>query len=253
MRIRILPSASGDSRGGQYVTTYLIDDAVAIDAGCLGLYGTPASQRRISNVFLTHSHADHIASLPVFVETICAGGGSVAVYGPAETLRALSTDVFNDRIWPDYSHLPSGARPDVRFVPIEPEHAVEVSGLRVTPIPVDHSVVTFGYVVESSERTVVFGGDSGPTDRIWEFARRRGDVRAVFIETSFPNDMRDLALDVGHLTPELLREEIGKLPGDASIIVTHIKPGFKETIIAEIESLRLPRLEIGVVNAAYEF
>jgi cAMP phosphodiesterase len=254
MKIKILPSAFGESANNQYVTTFLIDDVVAIDAGCIGLYGDPTDQRRITHVFVTHSHADHIGSLPVFVETVnAADGGSVVVYGHPETMHALSTDVFNDRIWPDYSRLPANDRPDLRFESLNAEQVVEVAGLRITPVPVNHKVTTFGYVVESPDCAVVFGGDSGPTDRIWDIARRQDKLKAAFVETSFPNDLRELAVEVGHLTPELLRDEIKKLPSGTAIVVTHLKPAYRAKIITEIESLRLPQVEVGVVNGDYDF
>ena len=67
MRVRLLPSAPGRDEGAQFLTTFLVDDAVAIDAGALGLFGHPREQAAVKHVFLTHSHADHIATLPIFV------------------------------------------------------------------------------------------------------------------------------------------------------------------------------------------
>jgi cAMP phosphodiesterase len=254
MRIKILPSAFGDLVDNQYLTTFLIDGAVAIDAGCIGLYGDPADQRRISHVFITHSHADHIGSLPIFVETACAaGGGSVVVCGHSDTLHVLSTDVFNDRIWPDYSRFPPDDRPDLRYESLDPEKTMEVAGLRITPVPVDHKITTFGYIVEDRSCAVVFGGDSGPTDRVWEMARRGTHLKAAFIESSFPNELRGLAELAGHLTPELLQEEINKLPRGTSVIVTHLKAAYRDKIIEQIELLRLPHVEIGVANKEYVF
>ena len=54
MKVMLLPSAPG-AGPLQYLTTLLVDGVVAIDAGCLGLYGTPAEQNRVKNVFLTHA------------------------------------------------------------------------------------------------------------------------------------------------------------------------------------------------------
>jgi len=121
MKIKILPSAFGNANDCQYLTTFLIDDVVAIDAGCIGLYGDPGIQSRLSHVFVTHSHADHIGTLPIFVETVCTGQGrSVTIYGHTETLHTLTTDLFNDRVWPDYSRFPPGNRPDVHFIVVDP-------------------------------------------------------------------------------------------------------------------------------------
>ena len=70
MKITLIPSSvsGGADADNQYLTSFLVNDTVAVDAGSLGFYGTPREQARIRHVFLTHTHIDHIASLPIFVE-----------------------------------------------------------------------------------------------------------------------------------------------------------------------------------------
>ena len=65
MKVTILGSSGGASGSRQYVSSYLINESVAIDAGCLGLYGTPEQQACVRHVFLSHAHMDHVASLPL--------------------------------------------------------------------------------------------------------------------------------------------------------------------------------------------
>lgn len=254
MRIRILPSSFGSSVGKQYLTTYLINGAVAIDAGCIGMYGNVADQHRISHVFLTHSHADHLSSLPIFLEnTYEEGEDCVTLYGHPDVLQTLSRDVFNDRIWVDYARLGSEDNPFVRFVALEAETAVQVEDLRITPVQVDHVVTTFGYIVEDASSAVVFGGDSGPTNRIWDIARGLDHLKAAFIEATFPEELQELALRMGHLTPDLLKKEVAKLPENTSVIATHIKPKYQETVIKELKSLELRQLDIGTSSKEYVF
>ena len=106
MKIRILGSSAQDSRSRQYVSTYLINGTVAIDAGCLGFWGTPQEQRAVRHVFLTHSHTDHIASLPIFTENVWTPSDDCPeIYGSAETLDVVQKDIFNNRIWPDFVAL----------------------------------------------------------------------------------------------------------------------------------------------------
>ena len=69
MKITLLPSDLTESAPPcQFLTTYLINDVVAIDAGSLGFYGGPKQQSAIQHVIITHSHIDHVASLPIFLE-----------------------------------------------------------------------------------------------------------------------------------------------------------------------------------------
>jgi len=254
MRIRILPSSFESSGEKQYLTTYLINESIAIDAGCIGMWGDPENQRRISHVFLTHIHADHLSSLPVFLEnTYQEGKDCATLYAHSDVLQTLSTDVFNDRVWVDYGRLGSDDNPFVRLVALEAETEVHVGDLRITPVQVHHVVTTFGYIVEDESSAVVFGADSGPTNKIWEIARGFSHLKAAFIEATFPQELQELALRMGHLTPDLLRMEVAKLPENVSIIATHIKPKYREKVLEELKSLEMRQLDIGTSGKEYVF
>src|SRR5205823_12507757 len=84
MKVMLVPSAL-TAGPRQYLTAFLVGDSVAIDAGSLGFYGSPAEQARIRHVFLTHTHLDHIASLPIFLENVSQDDGAhcPTVYAPA--------------------------------------------------------------------------------------------------------------------------------------------------------------------------
>ena len=77
--------------------------------------------------------------------------------------------------------------------------------LTVTAVPVHHSVETVAYVIgsehDASKATAIFVGDTGPTDEIWRVAEKEENVRAIFVETSLPEGMADVAQMTGHLTP----------------------------------------------------
>jgi ribonuclease BN (tRNA processing enzyme) len=254
VRVRILPSDLGTGGEREFLSAFVLEGTVAIDAGPLALCGTSDEQGRIDRVFLTHSHADHVGSLPVFVENSAdARRGVLAVHGGKETLDSLKEDVFNDRVWPDYRRLAAVERERLRYAPLEPEVPVEANGLRITPVPVRHTVPAFGYVVESEDGVVVFGGDSGPTDRIWEVARGKGRVRAVFMEATFPDEEGDLARRTGHLTPRLVAEEAAKLPAGTSVVVVHMRPRFRDRIVEELGRGVAGGVEIGKGGAEYRF
>src|SRR6185436_12367272 len=96
----------------QYLTCALLNDTIALDAGSLGLYATPEQQARVRHVLLTHSHLDHVATLPIFLENVYEDRGDpVTVYGNAATLDALRRHFFNDTIWPDFVALSQDGHP----------------------------------------------------------------------------------------------------------------------------------------------
>ncbi len=253
MRVRILPSAT---QGGvhQFLTSYVIDDTVAIDAGCIGFHGEPLSQARIGTVFLSHSHADHVCSLPIFVMNIeDLATEPLAVYGPESTLQCLRQDVFNGRTWPDFLKFTRNGQPLVTLAPLVAEQSVAVNGLTVTPVPVHHIVPTFGFVVDDGRSAVAFSSDTAPTERLWAIARGIPRLKAVFLGVSFPNSFEPLARKAGHLTPKLAGEEMAKIPAGITVFVVHIKASHRAEVVEELAALGLRNLAIAESGVDYEF
>ncbi|HEY4049413.1 MAG TPA: 3',5'-cyclic-nucleotide phosphodiesterase [Acidobacteriaceae bacterium] len=254
MKIRLLGSSIPEPARRQYVTSYLINGAVGIDAGCTGFHDSPQEQEAVKNLFLTHSHIDHTASLPIFVENAWTPAGDCpTIYGSRETLDAMQKHIFNDVIWPDFIALSRNTSPFLRLCHLEPETPLQAAGLRITPVPVNHVVPTFGFVVSDAHSSVIFGADSGPTDRIWDVAHQTPNLRAVFLEACFPNSLAGLAKVSLHLTAEMFASEVAKIPAGVKIVAVHIKVRYRDQVIRELAALRLPNLEIGECEKNYEF
>jgi ribonuclease BN (tRNA processing enzyme) len=236
------------------VSSYLINGTVAIDAGCLGFWGTPQEQEAINHVFLTHSHSDHTASLPIFVENAWTPAENCPViYGSTETLDVVQKHIFNNHIWPDFIALSRSMPPFLLVCPIHAEVPVEADGLRITPVRVNHVVPTFGFVVSDGRSAVIFGGDSGPTERLWEIAHQTPGLRAVFLEACFPNSMTHLAEASLHMTPEMFGREVAKMQPAITVLAVHIKMRYRDEVIRELYKLQLPNLEIGECEKEYQF
>jgi ribonuclease BN (tRNA processing enzyme) len=254
MKVRILGSSVNDAARRQFVSSYLVNGTVAVDAGCLGFHGTPQEQEAVRHVFITHCHADHIGSLPIFIENAWTPSDSCPeVYGLRETLDAVQKHVFNDVIWPDFVALSTRMPPFLRLCTVQPEVPVEADGLRITPVPVNHVVPTLAYVVSDGRTAVIFAGDSGPTTRLWEVARQTAGLRAVFLEASFPNSLQGLADVSLHLTAKTFSQEFAKIPSGVKVVATHIKVRYRDEVISELNALALPNLEIGECEKEYEF
>jgi ribonuclease BN (tRNA processing enzyme) len=256
VRVVSIPSSVTRAETGrqQFLSCYLVNRTVALDAGSLGFYRTPRVQGRVKHVFLTHSHMDHVASLPIFIENTYRGDGDCAtIYGGEATLDSVRRDLFNDRVWPDMLRISETRPPYLRLQPIAAGQTVECDGLRVTPVPVDHVVPTFGYIVEEGESAVVFPADTGPTEAIWERANQCRSVKAVFLEVTFPNDMAWLADLAKHLTPELFAVEVRKLKHPALVVAVHLSARVRRQVVREMRALDLPNLEIVRLGKAYQF
>jgi ribonuclease BN (tRNA processing enzyme) len=251
-----VPSSVGGKRmrQTQFLTSYLVNDAVAIDAGSLGFYRSPRKQALIKHLFLSHSHLDHVASLPAFLDnTYNPEADPVIVYGGAETLECLRRDLFNDRLWPNFLQPPPPRPPFLKLQMLEPGVPVAVAGLRLTPVPVCHAVPTLGFIVEEPGATVVFPSDTGPTEEIWVRSSAAANLKAVFLEACFPNELGWLADVARHLTPALFAAEAAKLKQPATFIAVHVHPRHRERVVEELAALGLPNLQIGQFGVPYEF
>jgi ribonuclease BN (tRNA processing enzyme) len=256
VRVVSIPSSvtRDETAAQQFLSCYLVNRTVALDAGSLGFYRTPREQGRVKHVFLTHSHMDHVASLPIFVENTYRGDGDCAtIYGSEATLDSVRRDLFNDRVWPDMLRISETRPPYLRLQAIEAGQTVVCEGLRLTPVPVDHVVPTFGYIVEDDAAAVVFPADTGPTEAIWDRANQCPNVQAVFLEVTFPNDMAWLADLAKHLTPELFAMEARKLKQPARVIAVHLSARVRRQVVKELRALDLPNLEIVRLGKAYQF
>jgi cAMP phosphodiesterase len=236
----------------QFMSSYVINDTLAVDAGCLGFHGTPHEQARIKHVLITHTHIDHIGSLPLFVENAYEGKQDcVIVYGSDDVLDCLHKDIFNDRVWPDFFRLSTADKPFLKAVRLEPEKPLEIDGVRITPVTVNHVVPTLGFVLDEQNAAVLIVSDTGPTDRIWEYANRLPRLKAVFLEVTFPNEMAWLADVSKHLTPSLFAEELRKLHQPAAVVAVHLKARYRDQVIQEIQALGMPQVEIGRFGKPY--
>lgn len=243
-----------DREPPQYLTTYLVNDSIAIDAGSVGLAGTPAEQARIRHIFITHTHIDHIASLPIFLENVYdLQGQPVTIYGSQVVLDTLQRDMFNGRIWPDFIAFSRQGYPILQLEVLTPGQAVHLDGLKITPVPVNHVVPTCGFIVEDESSAIVISSDTGPTGDIWERANRLTNLKAVFLEASFPNAQARLANLAMHLTPADFAHEARKIKNLPRLIAVHIKARFRDQIVAELHALQLPNLEIGKAGTPYDF
>ncbi len=244
MRIRVL-GAHGGASPRHRQTSFLLDDDVCLDAGAVAEALSLARQARIRAVLLTHAHLDHVASLPFLLDNVLGRReGPVEVAAPAEVIASLRRHLFNDELWPDFSRLPGSHGPAVAFRTLAWETPARVAGLTVTAVPVTHVVPACGYLVSDGTGTVVFSGDTGPTERLWEAARAATDVRAVFVECSFPDEKREVARLSRHLTPETVKSELAKMPPDLPVFLYHMKPPGLEAIAVEVAGLGEPRLRL---------
>lgn len=245
MKFRVLGSFGGDSPTCR-MTSFLIDEVVAIDAGAITRALSLEEQRRIGHVLVTHSHMDHTATLPFLIENIFgATGGPVSIYCAKRVLSGVRRHLFNNDTWPDFSRIPNHLYPSLVFKEIEPEVPFVISGLaggdlEVTAIPVNHLVPTVGVLLRQGGSSVIFTSDTGPTERIWEVANTTGDLAAIITECSFPDRLLEVAEVSLHFCPSLLARELEKLTRPIPVYLYHLKPPYLDEIRDELKQTPMP-------------
>lgn len=246
MRVRILGCSGAIARDCR-TTAFLLDHDLLIDAGT-GVGDLSLDEMaQIQNVLLTHSHLDHIAALPLLIDSVAShrlGGamGPVHVYALPETIEALRGHIFNGVIWPDFSAIPTADAPLLRFCPIHTGQVLQIGRHTVEVLPAVHTVPAVGFAVSGNRGHWVFSGDTGPNPDFWDRINQM-DVAMLVIETAFSNREQALAEVSKHLAPVHLATELQRRASGRSypIYITHTKPAETGRIMAEIAPLSQPQ------------
>jgi 3',5'-cyclic-nucleotide phosphodiesterase len=246
MDLKVLGCHGGETPKHR-TSSFLVADRLAIDAGAITSMLSLEEQRKIETVLVSHAHMDHIRDLATIADNRCQQGGPpLVIAGIPDTIKALKKHFFNDRLWPDFSRIPTPLGPTIIYQTIKPEKTFEVSGHQVTPVLVDHTIDTAGFLIDDGETCLAYSGDTGPTDRFWELLNDAPNLRGLLMEVSFPNEQDALAKVSGHHTPKSLGLELSKLHNHAElpILLYHIKPVFQAKVEKQLAKIRKRNLTI---------
>ena len=236
MKIRVL-GCSGAIAKDCRTTSFLIDHDVLIDAGTGVGDLTLEEMQGIDHVFLTHSHLDHIAALPLMVDAVAATRTTpIQVHALQPTIDALKAHIFNNTIWPDFSKIPTPEAPFITFHALETGQTRAIAGKVIEVLPAVHTVPAVGYAVTAGKASWVFTGDTEVNPAFWRRVNEL-DVAMLVIETAFSNKEQDLARRSLHLSPVALAGELDCIDTSRNypIYITHTKPFETELIMAEIQ------------------
>ena len=234
MKLKIL-GCSGGIGGNFRTTSMLLDNDVLIDAGTGVGDLSVAELCKIDHVFVTHSHLDHIACIPLMVDSVgCMRDKPLTIHATEATLEILRQHIYNWKIWPDFTQIPNAQQPYMCYQAIQLGQTVELRGRKITALPANHVVPAVGFQIDSGAASLVFSGDTTSQDALWEVVNHITNLRYLIIETAFSNEDKALALLSKHLCPSLLAEELRKLKLSPEIFITHLKPGEVELTMQEI-------------------
>jgi len=240
----LLQPATGPHRCS--TCSFLLNETLLLDAGTVASKLSMSEQAQIRHIVLSHLHFDHIKGLPMLADNLSEQvSAPLVVAAIPEVLHGLQRHIFNTDVYPDFFSIPSLERPTLASSYLKPGNVYSFSGIDITPILVNHTVPTTGFIVQDRSSAFVYSGDTYSTDELWHEANHIPHLTTAFIECSFPNSMSELARISKHLTPALLAQEFRKLDrDDISVYAYHLKPAYKDEILRELRELQIPGLKV---------
>ncbi len=247
MKFQVI-GCSGGQVPGHHLSSYLLDGTLLIDAGSTTAVLDLEEQQKIRNILITHVHLDHIMSLATMADNLFGRcKTTIDVWGTRDVVNSLKSSFFNDSIWPDFTQMTSEMqpRPVIAFHSMAEEEPTAIGESMVTMVQVNHVVPSAAFFIEINNKTLLHVGDTGPTERVWSLCKSKTNLCGVVLEASFPNRLQELADLSRHLTPQTLAKEVEKL-GNLSvpILVTHLKPQYREEIIKELKKIKCNSLKV---------
>lgn len=236
MRVRVL-GCSGGCAPARNPSCYMLEDGILVDAGAMATALTVEEQQSIQHVLLTHAHWDHCRDLPLSVINRTTQTPTLQLWGIPETLDAVREHLMNAKTWFKAFELPTVETPFIAANTFRPGDDVKIGRYRVRGMLVPHTVPAISYIIDDGECSVIINGDTGGGGIFKNLPKDMSPLKAVFLEASFPNRMKDFAVMTGHLTPRMLLDEVSCLDDEVDVIVTHLKPGFEVEMAEELADL----------------
>ena len=238
MKIRVLGAHNLETPHTRH-TCFLIDDALAIDAGSLMSTLTADEKDRLRTILLTHRHFDHVRDLPSLGLQTMDNGLTIDLYALPDTLHAISTRLLDGLLYPNFTLRPTPDQPKYRPRPISPNRSVNILDFQVTPLSVPHGAPAVGFLVRKGPATAAFTGDTG--GGLLPFLAHEPPPQLLFVEVTYSNDGEDRARASQHLTPSILQDELQSAQRHGlplpPIVAVHRDPRHEPAIIQQLAAL----------------
>ena len=237
-QIKIL-GAYGTKAKGFGTSSFYLNDENVIDAGNL-LNGLGDDCAKIQNIWLTHSHLDHICDIAYLIDNYFdQRRKTLNIMGLPQTLKAIKENFLNNIIWPDFStiKLRDSDEMAVNYIEIDIGSQYTIGkDQSIKAYKTDHSVPSCGYIYKNVNRAILITADTYSLESTFHELENDLSISSAIIECSFPNRLKELAFQSKHLTPEILFQNLKVLKREKiNLYINHIKPSYINEIIKEIE------------------
>ena len=149
-------------------------DPLIFDCGSgvrlLGLWLMGQGRPINSNIFISHTHWDHIQGFPFFVPSFIPGN-RFRMYGPPSDIQDRSLKDIMD-LQTNYEYFPislSQLAADIEYIDAR-EGRIDVDGYQIETCKTNHPVSCLAYKVTHEGKTYIYGGDHEPYRNIYRDA-----------------------------------------------------------------------------------
>jgi len=245
VKLEVLGPHGGELPGCRS-TCFLVDGKLALDAGSLTSAMDLERLINVDDILLTHSHFDHVKDLPMLADVLVGRRDKpVTIHSNEECIATLRKNLFNNRLWPDFTKIPTKRQAVFRLRSFKAGATVKIAGYTVKSVLVDHPVESCGFVISNGAASLAMSGDTGPTEKFWKVLNKVKDLKVLLLETSFPNALQELADISGHFTPQTMLAELDKFDRrQCEVLLYHLKPAFVDQLKAEVKGMPVRVLEL---------
>jgi anti-anti-sigma factor len=191
-------------------------------------------RKRCFNIFLSHTHWDHIMGFPFFAPAYIPGN-RIRIYGCHDVLsEALHTQHSAPWFPVDFRELAS----TIEFITLEPDRAYEIAGLSVTSIRQFHTGHSYGYRFSRGGKSIVYSTDCehkySSLDESYPFVAfyRNADV-LIFDAMYSLGDTISVKEDWGH-SSNVVAVELAHAARVKRLVLFHHEPAYDDRMIEEV-------------------
>lgn len=231
--------AFGSKTKNSQVSSYLLDENTAIDAGNL-IPPLGDDFLKLDNLLITHAHIDHLVDLPLAIDSYYGRlEKPLNIFATKGTIEIIQENIFNNKVWPDFSKIPliNGSANAIVFHEIENFKEYNIGNFLIKPYPNFHTEASCGFVINNK---MLFTSDTFVCYFTWKLLNEFESIKKLVIEVSFPTEFNRLSVFSKHLSPALLKDELEQLErDDVEIYINHLKYEYYDQIVQELKDIGL--------------